>query len=105
MRAEEEGMLRTFIDTAIVGHGGSHRLWMRTGTPSVRPFSKVSRDQNGKAMYYKCAEVHKAVKCKKPAEKKKAKTLWSLVDFYDLGQRTEDPNKIPSKAGPLGKSI
>ena len=41
-RAHEEGVLRTFIDTANVG-------WLTTtGTPSVRAFLKESKDQSGK---------------------------------------------------------
>ena len=49
LRAEEEGVLHTLLtprmwETADRGL----RQWMRTGTPSVRSFSKVSKDQNGK---------------------------------------------------------
>ena len=50
LRADEAGALRTFIDTTTVGDkkDWSHRSWMRSGTPSARPSSKGSRDQNGK---------------------------------------------------------
>ena len=50
LRADGEGALRTFIDTTNVGdkRDGSHRSWMRTRTPSARPFSKGSRDHNGR---------------------------------------------------------
>ena len=65
---------------------------MRTGTPSARPFFKVSRDQNRRPSIANCKELHQAVNCKKSEENKKAKALWSLkgannkgIDVYDLG--------------------
>ena len=50
LRADEEGALCTFIDTTDAGDSrlGGHRSCMRTCTPSARPFSKGSRDQNGR---------------------------------------------------------
>ena len=59
-------------------------------------------------MYRKYVELHKAVRCKKSGDNEKAKALWSIKEakqrnkFPRLGQRTEDPNEIPSNVGHLG---
>ena len=45
--------------------GGCHRSWMRTGTPSARPFTR-------EAMYYPYKELHETVKSKTSNENKKA---------------------------------
>ena len=90
LRADEEGALCTFNDTTNVGgkKDGGHRSCMRTGTPSARPFSKSRRTRVGSHVL-----SHKAAKCKKTLENKRAQALWSLkeakdkgTDFHDLGR-------------------
>ena len=49
---------------------GSHRSWMRTGTPSARPSAKASRERKERPCTTKCVEQHKAVKCENSGENK-----------------------------------
>ena len=48
LRAEVVGMQRAFIDTKHIELERWDRLWMRTGTPSVMPLTKESKERNGK---------------------------------------------------------
>ena len=61
LRADEEGALRTWETK-----NGSHRLWMRTGWHAIcQAINKGVEGAEWETMYYKHAELHQAVKCKK----------------------------------------
>ena len=49
LRAHEEGVRRTFIDTTNSGDDRYGPRWsMRIGMPSAGPFTRESRDKSGK---------------------------------------------------------
>ena len=81
LRPEEEGMLRTFIDTTEVGDS-------RWGPPLVdedwhaicQAIFQGVEGSGWEIVCHNCKELHKAVKCKKSRENKKARALWSLKD-------------------------
>ena len=82
LRAHEEGVLHTFIDTTKVGNkGGGHRQLTRTGTPSARQFFQGVEGPEWEAMNDQYKDLHQAVKSKKSGETKKAKVLWVLFDL------------------------
>ena len=64
LRAQVEGVLRTFMDTTNVGN----KIWgfrqlTRTGTLSARPFSKESKDQIGLSSLYTHSLVARTFFC------------------------------------------
>ena len=91
LRAHEEGVFRTFIDTANVGN----KRWR---PPQVDEdwhafcsaiFEGIERPE-WEAMCYRYKDLHQAVKKQEMEEHEKAKVLWALkeakdrgVDFYD----------------------
>ena len=77
LRAEVEGMLRTFIFST----NGSHRSWMRICQAIVQGVD----GEEWETMYYKYIGLHQAVECEKYPENKKAKALWSLTEAKDKG--------------------
>ena len=87
-RREEEGMLRTFVDTTAVGDNGGFCSW-RTGMSYVKPFSKVSRDQNGRPRFTNARSFTKRSNVRKQ-EGQKTLGLQDAkdkgIDVYDLGR-------------------
>ena len=91
--ADEHQRMRETVD-------GSHRSWMRTGTPSARPLSKASRVNDGRP----CISVQGAVRSGHISEIwRKQEGQGALVlersmthrdRFLRSGQCAEDSNKI-----------
>ena len=54
-RRDEEGMLRTSIDTTNVEGtvDGGHRLWTGTGTQSAKPCTRASREGEREKLHRK----------------------------------------------------
>ena len=91
LRAHEEGVVRSFIDTTNVGN----KRWV----PSLvdddwhalcQDIHKGIKGPEWRTMFYPHKELDQAVKSKKSGEHKKAKVLWVLkeakakrVDLYD----------------------
>ena len=100
LRAEEEGMLRTFIDTTNVGD----KRWKSPHVDenwhaTCQAIFQGVEGSDWETMYYNW-KLPEAVKCKKSAENRKVMALWSLK-FLRSVQRAEDSNKIPSNFGSL----
>ena len=72
LRAQEDCVLRTFIDTMNVGdkRWGPPLVDARLGRPSARPSSKESKGSEWEAMY-RYNDLHPAAKSKKSNEKQK----------------------------------
>ena len=110
LRADEEGVVCSFIDTTNVGN---KRWW----PPFVgedwhaicQAIRKDVEEPEWEALYHKYKEQHQAVKTRKYTENQKAKVLWALkeaknkgIDGHGVGPRKDGPNEIPSKIGRLG---
>ena len=104
---EEEGVLEEadcVLRTFIVHHGGgrqqmrSHRLQMRTGTPSARSFSKRSNWTELETVCNDYKELHQAVQGKTFGQHKKAKALAFAtvtgVDFFDEGSAQQFQTRL-----------
>ena len=81
---------------------GDRRSWMRTGNTIWQAFCQGVEGSESRDMYHNCKGLPKALKCQKHGENKKAKALWSGIDFCDLGRLQKMQNSILSKVGLLG---
>ena len=88
LRAQEEGVLRTFIDTSNVGD-------QRWRPPPVdadwhafcQAISQGVEGPEWETMYYGQKDLQQARKSKKSNENKKAKVLWSMKEAKDRGSK------------------
>ena len=105
LRAEEEGMLRTFIDTTDVGDDREPPLVNEGCRAICQAIFQGVEGSEWVTMYNNHKELHKSVKCKKSGEDKKAKAL--LVKEKDTRQRKRSSHSkmIPSEVGLLGNPL
>ena len=82
------------------------RSWSRTGTPSAGPFSRRSRDQNGRPCITISRSCTKRSNVRNLEKTRRPKALWSLkqakdkgIDFYDLGSVQKIQTRPLSKVG------
>ena len=111
LRAEEEGTLPAFFGTTEVGDSRWRPLLVDVDWHAICQAIFCGVEGSGwETVYYNHKELHKAVKCKKSGENKKAKALWSLKEakrprnrFLRSGQGAEDSKKVPSSwiSGPF----
>ena len=90
LRAHEEGVLRTFIDTSNVGD-------QRWGSPLVdaewhASCQAIFQGPEWEAFDYHCKDLHQAVKSKTFGESKKSKVLWAMKEAKDRGVGFPDMN-------------
>ena len=87
LRRGEEGGLRTFIQTAIVGDKGWrpplvgedwHAVWEAT--------HKGIAGEEWKKLYFKYVEIGKAVNLRQPSTSRKAKNLWKAREAKENGE-------------------
>ena len=102
LRRDEEGMLRTFVNTTNV----KDSLWEPTlvNEDWQAVCQAIYKGVNGLdwgTMYYKYKKLHEAVNLKKPGDNKKAKALWPLKRVQKKVEGYNDPRstrQIESRA-------
>ena len=72
-------MVRIVVDTTMWETvGGGHPLWMRTGTQSAIPDTRVSREWD--MLHYKLVDMNKAVNVRHPSARHRTKTWWKVSE-------------------------
>ena len=83
LRAEEQGMLRTFIDTADVGES---RWRPPLDWHAARPSRKSSRERSGKNCTVSFWKLARRVNLRLPSTSRKAEVLWKVRDAKANGE-------------------
>ena len=94
LKRDEEGMLRTFVNTTNVKDSEWKPTLVNEDWHAV--FQAIYKGVNGlewETMYYKYEKLHEAVNLKKPGDNKEAKALLPLKRVQKKSGRLQRPEK------------